>query len=321
MPERGEGRRDAWVAWLVANPWTKLMAFVFAMAAWLYVQGDEVHEVLVQTQVQWELPSELVTTAPLPRTVMVRVKGARNATRRAETAIVRLRVDISEFDIGEHGVDLANHQPTGLPQTVQVIGVEPDEVRFRLDNELERKVVVRAVVAGQPAEGFQLAKTTVEPTVVNVRGPRTVVESLEEVVTEPIDVSGLAEDEIRDVDLALPPGVELVSPVVPTAEVEVAPAKQVVTMSRVPVYVWEHPEYKPEVQHVEVTLEGPSDQLGGVADGRVFAFVHVPEPPNRNRYEAEFGPQQGVRVRVEHPGGTEVRVTSMTPNMVAVVGP
>lgn len=317
----GTGAREGWVVWLVANPWTKVMSFFFAVAAWVYVQGDEIHEQRVRAKVQWELPAELVTTTPLPEAVMIEVRGARAATRRAEEALVRLRVDLTGFPIGEHSVVLEEYEPTGLPQAVQVIGVEPGELRFELDHEAERKVIVRPVLAGAPAEGFAVEKATLEPDVVMVRGPRSVVASMEDIGTQPIDVSNMVSPGIREVDLALPPGVELVSNVVPTAEIKVAPAKQVVMLTEVPVYVWQHPEYLPEVQHVDVTLEGPSDQLRRVSEGSAFAFVHVPDPPNRDRYEAEFGPQQGVRVRVWHPGGEDVRVTAMVPNMVAVVRP
>lgn len=315
-----ESSRDAWMAWFVANPRTKILSFLLAMAAWVYVQGDEIHEELVRTQIQWELPNGLVTTAPLPDAVMLRVRGTRAATRRAEDSIVRMRVDLAEFDIGEHAVDLGAYEPVGVPQAVQVIGVEPAEVRFKLDEEAERKVVLRAVVAGSPAAGFEVRESIAEPSVVHIRGPRSVVESLDEVGTQPIDVSGMSGTRIRDADLDLPTGVALASGVVPTVEVRVAPAHQVVQVSDVPVYVWEHPEYQPEVGQVDVTLEGPSDQLRGVSAERVFAFVHVPEPPTRKRYEAEFGPQQGVRVRIVHPGGDDVRVTAMSPNLIPVTG-
>jgi hypothetical protein len=68
-----------------------------------------------------------------------------------------------------------------------------------------------------------------------------------------------------------------------------------------------------------VTFEGPQDEVRRLGSQNVVAFVHLPEPADRGRYEAWFGPQDGVRVRVLHAGGGEVKVIGVQPPTIAVV--
>jgi YbbR domain-containing protein len=64
-------------------------------------------------------------------------------------------------------------------------------------------VKIRADVEGEPAEGFLLAEVTVDPPRVWLVGARSSVLRLSEVVTETVDVSGLAESVERDARLSL----------------------------------------------------------------------------------------------------------------------
>ncbi|HHO54620.1 MAG TPA: hypothetical protein ENK18_28030 [Deltaproteobacteria bacterium] len=316
---RSRDRLEGWTAWVTGNLWSKLLALVLALAAWLYVQGEQVHEQTMKATVQWKLPPKLVTTEPLPTSLALVVRGTRTATRSAEHMVARLPVDISEIGVGEHGLEFDAFPMTGLPPSLQVVSIKPSSLRFTLDELAVTKVKVRPVLVGDPGDGFEIQESTVDPPVIEVRGPRSKVASLREVSTRSIDVSGLVSDTISDVDLDLPRGVELASEVVPTASIVVVPTSERRVLTQVPVLVWGRYDFQPEEAHVDVTLEGPAGQLEGVTFDRVVAMVHVPEPAVEDRYEAWFGPQEGVRMRILHPGGEDVEVVAVQPPQVTVV--
>jgi YbbR domain-containing protein len=63
---------------------------------------------------------------------------------------------------------------------------------------------VRADIAGEPAEGYNVAWVEVDPPYVWVTGERREVVSMREVITEPLEIRGVRESLERDLRLALP---------------------------------------------------------------------------------------------------------------------
>ena len=57
----------------------------------------------------------------------------------------------------------------------------------------------------------------------------------------------------------------------------------------------------------------------GVPAEDVVAFAHLPESPERARYEVLWGPKEGVLLRVLHEAGDAVEVARVEPAKVEVV--
>jgi len=291
---------------------------MLALTAWLYVQGDEVHETRLKARVAWTLPETLTTTEQLPVTVTVMVRGTRQGVRAAEASTVIVPADLSDFSVGEHVVDLGSMGVRGLPAGVEVLSVLPSAMRFVLDEVATRKVELDAELVGDPAPGFEVASVTLDPPVVEVSGPRVVLADLPSVATKPIDVSGLAADTIVDVSIDPPRGVFVVDDAQPRAAIRMVPMVERKVLEGVPVYVWRSYEWVPTVAMVEVTVEGPAEALRSMGTEHVVAFVHLPDRPGAASYEAAYGPTEGLRLRVLHPGGEGVEVVEVTPNRVKV---
>ena len=65
---------------------------------------------------------------------------------------------------------------------------------------------VRAEIVGTPAPGFHVAEVEIEPPTIWLEGARSQVMRLNEVVTESIDIAGLAASAKREVRLVLSGG-------------------------------------------------------------------------------------------------------------------
>jgi YbbR domain-containing protein len=303
---------------MLSNPGYKLLSALLAVSIWWYVQGDEVLDAKVKARVDWTLPPDLVPTEPLPSTVTLSLRGTRAATRRAREVEVRVPVDLTDVGVGEHGLEFASMTPAGLPPTLEVTGYSPSSLRFEIDELGVRKVKIEAALVGDPAEGFRVEDVVVVPQVIEVSGPRSVVDVLREVRTQPIDVSGLTSDAVRAVGLDVPRMVRANASEPPEARITVAATLQQRDISGVQVHVWEQWDWRPREQTVSLTLEGPAAILRDIDPADVVAFVHLPDEPDRARYEVPHGPQEGLRLRVIHPGGEDVRVISVRPPRVTV---
>lgn len=298
---------------LIANPWMKLLSFVIATVTWLYVQGEEVREDRVKAQIAWSLPSDLVATEALPTSAHVVVRGTRSAVNNAHKSAVRLVVDVSDLSAGEHEVDLAGIPAEGLPPSVERLAVSPAAVRFELDKVAAHSVRIRAVLVGEPAPGYSIGEAITDPQVIEVRGPRETVSSLREVLTRPIDVSGLDGDVERVIELDLPRGVDLSGAATVRAEIHVRSSTEQRRIEGIPVFVAGGGKASPD--RIDVVLEGAAQELRAVEVDQVVAIVRLPNALE-SELEVWYGPNRGPRVEVLHPGATTVR--SMSPPSITV---
>jgi YbbR domain-containing protein len=85
---------------------------------------------------------------------------------------------------------------------------------------------VRAVTTGTPAPGYNLADIEIDPPTLVVRGDEDFIEGVFAIDTQPIDISGAAEDIERTVSLDLPAGVTVPggAPVV-TVSINIEPSQ------------------------------------------------------------------------------------------------
>ena len=311
--------RERVLSFLLEHPLAKLFSLLLAGAIWFYVQGEEIADARVRAEIDWQLPPGVMSVEPLPNQVAVTIRGTRVATRRARDMPVRIVVDLRDAGVGEHGVDLSTAAPQGLPSGVEVLGVAPNAVRLVLDEVTTRRAAVSPVLVGEPAEGFEISEVTLDPEVIEVRGPRSAVAGLDAVRTQPIDVSGINETGPRQVVLDLPRGVTLEG-LPPVAQVAVRSRRERRIIVDVPVHVRGHWDWKPEPDTVDVTLEGRASTLATVSPETVVAVVIVPDgAAARSSFDAWWGPQDGVRLEVLHPGGMEA--AAVQPPSVRVTRP
>lgn len=300
----------------------KVLAVLVALVAWWYVQASDIDNATLRVEVEWLMPQGMVTTEPLPSTVLVTVSGPRNALRRLREEELRMPVDVGGDGSteGEHTIELEASDLRGLPTTVTGLDVRPPTLRFTLDEVDTRKVTVIPTVIGEPLEGWAVEEVRVDPGVVDVRGPRVRIETMISVETEPIDVSGLRHDRRFQVRLQLPRGVEVLGPSQVEARVDLEPQVEARVFSEVPVYVRGATGWEVEPGVVRVHAEGPAASLRQIRDRDVVSQVFLPDVASRGSYVVSFDESEGVRAEVVL-RGEGVRVVKVEPSEVRVVRP
>lgn len=307
------------VSVVLRHPQYKLLALALAIVAWTYVQGDEVHETRIRVPVVWTLPRGMTTPEALPSTVTLHVRGTRAATRRAREAEVILPVDVGGIGVGEHTLAFGDFRPRGLPSGVDVLSTAPSSVRFVLDEVAGRKVAVKPVLVGEPAPDHLIDAVDVHPEVVEITGPRVVVEPLHEIATAPIDVSRITGDTVVEVDLDLPRSVRLVDPgVTPTAEIRVVRRDTKRAYEATVVVQGGSDAWRVRPATLTVELRGPAGALGAIEDHEVLVVVRPPDGGG-GRFDASWEPGGEGRLRVVHPAGRRVEVEGVEPSRVEVV--
>lgn len=94
-------------------------------------------------------------------------------------------------------------------------GIQIVPATINVDVVLEKKQISKEVnitpqYTGTLADGFTIEEVTIDPLQVTILGYQTRVESIYQITTEPIDISGKSEDFTQVVDLVQPDGIVLV---------------------------------------------------------------------------------------------------------------
>jgi YbbR domain-containing protein len=185
------------------RPGVLVLALAISVFIWAVAQGTS--SVIQSFDVEVELvgvEDGLVITDQSSDEINVRLRGSRAALRNLDTGQLKYRVDARGGKPGvavyEVDVETIDH-PTGT----QFVGYSPSRLQVRFEKRGRKAVGVRAEITGTPAPGFHVAGVVIEPEKVWLEGARSQVMRLNEVVTETIDIAGLAASAEREVRLVL----------------------------------------------------------------------------------------------------------------------
>ena len=193
--------------WAVHNWELKLLALGVAAMVWFFVVSADRSQLGFTAPVEYVgLEGSQVVLGSPPETVDVQLEAARWAAARLTPASVRVRVDVSKLGEGEHVVRLSTAQ-VDAPSGVLVLRVWPETLRLTLAAAVVRSWRVVPQLRGSPAPQHALGRVSVDPQIVEVKGPRTTIEERTTVETLPVDVSGVRQSITRSVGLQLPDSV------------------------------------------------------------------------------------------------------------------
>ena len=172
------------------NLGVKIVSVFLAALFWLFVMNEKTLEILTADQqitiplVTARLPRNMVVMTPLP-SVRVRLQGISPSTNIQE---LYAQVDLSGGEAGENSYAVMVNSPIG----VNLVEVQPAKVQLLLDTVQEKPVHIEVVVSGYPAEGYKLGASYVRPSAVNLRGPSSILSSLNQVFVD-VSVTGVSE--------------------------------------------------------------------------------------------------------------------------------
>ena len=135
------------------------------------------------------LPRDLVITNQIPDTVSVRLRGRVSDLRALSSQNLEVTVDVSWVQAGEATITL-RPQAINVPPDVDVISIEPNKIRFRVEPVRQKVVRVRPLLIGNPPAGYRVGDPTLVPEQALVSGPASQVKNLADVATERIIMTG-----------------------------------------------------------------------------------------------------------------------------------
>lgn len=189
--------------WWRQNLGLKFLSVGLAFAVWLYVNSQG--QVTVNFAVPIEpvgIADDLVLTDINAETADVRITARENTLSLITTHHIHAYLDLSQSTAGEQWITLGSPD-IEVSRPVDVASVTPRQVRVRIEPRETRAVRLVADITGKPADGKKIAGIAVSPEEVTLTGAQSAFEGLSRLRTQPVDVSGIRQNQHREVRLDL----------------------------------------------------------------------------------------------------------------------
>lgn len=194
-----------------------LLSLLLACVVWFVVSAprrERVRERIVNAPLSLvAVPSDLVITTEIPGSAAVRVRGRMSDLRTLASQSLEVPVDLSWVQQpGEVEITL-RPQAINVPPEVEVVSIEPNKFRFKVEQLRQRAVPIRPFLVGDPPVAYIVGEPTTDPPLALVSGPASQVLKLDEVATERIIMTGRTATFVQNVAvLSDSPLVRVISP-------------------------------------------------------------------------------------------------------------
>ncbi len=214
--------------WVTHNIGMKLLALLIALLVYAHVATERIYQGFIHLSVVLDgIPKNLVPVAEVPDSIVVEVRGKTKELLRLKfSKKLTAHIDLSGARPGDTEIPLTPRN-VYLPSTADlriVNVVSPSTLSLQLATKQRKQVPVNPYITGRPAPGWRIVGVPdVEPDRVWVEAVEDVTIRVEEIWTDPVDVTDLTRSLSKRVGLVLPSGTYLgVSPesVVVTVSIE-----------------------------------------------------------------------------------------------------
>ncbi|MGH2454960.1 MAG: CdaR family protein [Candidatus Limnocylindria bacterium] len=235
-----------------------------------------------------------------------------------ESQLGRVTRAVARVQIFESGIDITGQQVTLVPvdvdgRQVESVELDPSTVTVSIavsTVETSKTVPIRPRLTGSPADGFEVASVTVEPSVVTLFGMPADLAGVVEVPTEGLGLAGAAESLTLDAVLVLPEGTRLAEETAdPVISVTLRPAEATRTLLLGVDCVGEAAGVAclPEQGQLAVILEGTVSALATLDPADLTPVLDVSGlPPGRHVLEPALVLPSGISLVSISPGSVAV---------------
>ena len=170
----------------------KLLALVISLGLWLAVTGFRapVETRLENISLALRLPNEIQMVNSPKEEVDLVVTSDKNTIAQINKSNLLVSLDLTDIKAGDHIIELSSDDVTvDLPNGVKLKQILPNNINIKLENVEQREVPVKANLRGNVADDFEVYSASIIPNKVRVRGPQSILRSLEFVSTEEIEMN------------------------------------------------------------------------------------------------------------------------------------
>lgn len=170
----------------------KIICLALAVLLFLFYRLSTLEERFFSVPLTVEAPNSLVPSGSYPTMINVKVRGENAGKYPLQEGDISAYIDLSPFtQEGEVRVPVRTRLNASVVAASPLeLSAEPSEITLILEYRSAKKIPLRLVSAGVPETGSEYTGYTVNPSIVEITGPRTVIDLITELSTEPVDITG-----------------------------------------------------------------------------------------------------------------------------------
>ncbi|MBN8548043.1 MAG: YbbR-like domain-containing protein [Deltaproteobacteria bacterium] len=263
------------------------------------------------------LPRDKVLLWPLTPQAQVSVKGPSFLVSNVASSPPTFKVKIPS-DVQTQYVATLSKTDLALPPNVEVVSVDPNEIKFTFDTLVEKELPVEVTKLGTLSSGLKVDDVSLSPARVRVRGPESRLRDVDSVQTEPIDLREIESSFTKDFPLRPPAALVEVLPQHITISYKVSRVYSQRKFTALPVEIRSVSSLKYTLSPSNVTLEvsGPLDRVSALKAEDLIPFVRVPAGDDIASGQLDVATElpEGISVvQIDPPKVQVVKSTSAAP--------
>jgi YbbR domain-containing protein len=165
---------------LSKNLAAKILCMIMAIVLWMYVMNEQNPPIEASFTIPIEVKnlSSTYTLMDGPESVRVKVRGARSIIATLSASDIAAYVDLKGIGEGRHPIKIM----AVVPQSVELVEVNPDKALLRIDIATSRKLPVEVRYTSAPPDNAIVGKVTLSPDTVIVEGPKSLLDSIDKAI-------------------------------------------------------------------------------------------------------------------------------------------
>lgn len=175
---------------LLQNIGWKLLSLLIAVGLWVAVAREPELATSLSVPVEFKnMPEDLDFNSAVPDHVQLELRGQSGRLSRGNLSDVAVVLDLADAHAGERTYTVRDNS-LNLPSGVSFYRAIPSQLTLRFERVISRDAGVKPLFENIPA-GYHVQSADVQPGKVRIRGPEQRVRNMQQVPTDPIDLSGV----------------------------------------------------------------------------------------------------------------------------------
>jgi YbbR domain-containing protein len=181
----------------------KTAAVLLSVVLWLFVTSRGQSEISIDAPVEFKnIPTGLEVVNHSVKVISLNIKGQERLIKNVKPSDLRVYIDLSKSKKGE-SIYYFTRDDIKLPHAITVMNISPSSIKVITKETITKTVKVRPVIIGDPEKGYYVKSISAVPQTVVIEGIRSEVGKVNNIRTEPLDITGVNETLTQDLKLEL----------------------------------------------------------------------------------------------------------------------